>query len=210
LPIFFMEVELADQSVLFPLVDVRATRRKNLTCTLEGRGWQELPPVIIRSRFPINFFIRYRGGGEQAAALVFPRPIVCGSVDQPDPGGHRGIEQTWLKGQDGDISRISDYRGGEPLKMIHWKLSARHDKLKVKELSAATDTPVILDLAYLPGTDLEQRLRCATYLVSRFLRSGRPVGLRFSHQEFAAGLGRSHKLQLLKALALYGQHQETA
>ena len=60
-----------------------------------------------------------------------------------------------MKGQEGDVSHISDYRGGEPLKLIHWKLSARHDRLKVKELSAASHTPVTIDLDAIPGAGLD-------------------------------------------------------
>jgi uncharacterized protein (DUF58 family) len=109
-----------------------------------------------------------------------------------------------MKGQEGDISHIGDYRGGEPLKLIHWKLSARHDRLKVKELSAASHTPVTIDLDAIPATGLEQKLSCCTYLVTRLLRSGRPTGLKSATMEIAPDSTRQHKLKLLKVLATYG------
>ena len=109
-----------------------------------------------------------------------------------------------MKGQEGDISHISDYRGGEPLKMIHWKLSARHDRLKVKELSASTHTPVTIDLDAIPATDIEQRLCFGAHLITRLLRSGRPVGLKLGSMEISPDNSRQHKLMLLKVLALYG------
>jgi uncharacterized protein (DUF58 family) len=205
LPIFLMEVALGEATVLFPLVDPGRTQRKNLEMTFRGRGRQPLPQILVRSRFPINFFIRQKSLPPDRALTIFPRPRPCADVAYPDPGGERGSHQAWSRGQDGDISRISNYQGGEPLKLIHWKLSARHDSLKVKELSAATRAPVVLDLAQLPGGSLEQRIGAAAYLAIRMLRAGRPVGLRTGLTEIPAATGRRHKLQILEMLADYGQ-----
>jgi uncharacterized protein (DUF58 family) len=122
----------------------------------------------------------------------------------PDPGGTRGANFNWQKGQEGDISRIGDYLGGEPLKLIHWKLSARHDRLKVKELSSTSQTPVTIDLDTIPASGVEQRLSYGVYLINDLLRRGRPVGLKIGAMEIQPEHSRQHKLLLLKVLALYG------
>jgi uncharacterized protein (DUF58 family) len=62
----------------------------------------------------------------------------------------------------------------------------------------------------LPGSGLEQRLRHASYLVTRWLRNGWLVGLRAGTLELPPGAGQQHKLILLQALAHYGQDQKTA
>jgi uncharacterized protein (DUF58 family) len=209
LPIFLMEIIVAERTVFFPLVDTLQGRHKSLEITLSGRGRRQLPAVVVRSRFPVNFFIRSQGLLIDQDVTVFPAPQPCPDLRQVDPGGGQGNQQNWQKGYEGDINRIRDYQGGEPLKAIHWKLSARHDRLKVKELSAATRKPVVLDLAELPGPGLEQRLRHASYLVTRWLRDGWPVGLKAGSLELAPGVGQRQKLLLLQALALYGQDQKT-
>ena len=210
LPIFLMEIMVADRAIFFPLVDPKQARQKSVEITLAGRGRRQLPPVAIRSRFPVNFFIRSQGLHIDQEVTVFPAPLPCSDLCQLDPGGGQGAQQNWQRGYEGDINRISDYQGGEPLKAIHWKLSARHDRLKVKELSAATRKPVVLNLAELPGSGLEQRLRHASYLVTRWLRNGWLVGLRAGTLELPPGAGQQHKLILLQALAHYGQDQKTA
>jgi uncharacterized protein (DUF58 family) len=204
MPIFLMEVVMEEQVVLFPLVDPGQSRSKSMEAVLNGRGLQKLGSATIRSRFPINFFVRSMTIPIDREVTVFPRPLPCADIRKPDPGGMRGARAHWLKGQEGDVSHISDYRGGEPLKLIHWKLSARHDRLKVKELSASSHTPVTIDLEAIPATDLEQRLSFGTHLVSRLLRSGRPVGLKVGSMEISPDNSRQHKLMLLKVLALYG------
>jgi len=210
LPVCLLEVLLDGESVLFPLVEPGARRRKSLPATLHGRGWQTLPLAQVRSRFPINFFIRRLTLAIADPVLVFPAPRPCVEGAQPDPAGGHGATPNWQRGVEGEVSRIGEYRGGEPLKLIHWKLSARHDQLKVKELSAPSHAPVILDLAALPGIVLEERLRCASWLIGRFLRAGRPVGLRTGTSEIAPACGRAQKLRLLKVLALYGRDQDPA
>jgi uncharacterized protein (DUF58 family) len=139
---------------------------------------------------------------------VFPAPLPCPDLLRIDPGGGLGLQQNGQRGYEGDINRISDYQGGEPLKSIHWKLTARHDSLKVKELSAVTRKPIVLELADVPGSILEVRLRHASYLVARWLREGWPVGLKASALDLPPGVGHRHKLLLLQALADYGQDQK--
>jgi uncharacterized protein (DUF58 family) len=210
LPVCLLEVWLGGESALFPLVEPGSRQRKTLPATLQGRGWQTLPAVQVRSRFPINFFIRRMSLAIAEPVLVFPSPRPCAEGGRPDPSGGHGAAQSWQRGVEGEVSRIGEYRGGEPLKLIHWKLSARHDQLKVKELSAPMHEPVTLDLATLPGAVLEDRLRCASWLIGRILRTGRPVGLRAGAVEVAPAGGRAHKLRLLKVLALHGLDQSAA
>jgi uncharacterized protein (DUF58 family) len=210
LPACLLEVMLGGESVLFPLVEPGARQRKPMPVSLHQRGWQTLPLIQVRSRFPINFFIRRMTLAVAEPVLVFPTPLRCAEGAQPDPAGGQGATQSWQRGVEGEVSRIGEYRGGEPLKLIHWKLSARHDQLKVKELSAPLRAPVILDLATLPGAGIEERLRCASWLIGRLLRAGRPVGLRTGACAIAPACGRAHKLRLLKVLALHGRDQDSA
>ena len=209
MPIFLMEIVVAERKTFFPVVDPQQGMQKSVDISLCGRGRRQLPVVGVRSRFPVNFFIRSKGLIINQNVTVFPAPQPCSDPRQVDPGKGRGTQQNWQKGYEGDINRIRDYQGAEPLKSIHWKLSARHDRLKVKELSAVTRKPVVLDLAELPGLGIEQRLRYASYLVTRWLRDGWPVGLKAGNLELSPGTGQRHKLLLLQALADYGQDQKT-
>lgn len=210
LPIFLMEIVIADRTIFFPLVDTQQELLKGMELTLYGRGFRPLPALTVRSRFPVNFFIRSKVLTINQEVTVFPAPEPCSDLYQIDSGGGSGTQQLLQKGGEGDINRIRDYQGGEPLKSIHWKLSARHDRLKVKELSAEGRKPVILNLDELSGSNVEQRLRYASYLVTRWLRDDWPVGLKAGSLELSPGVGQRHKLLLLQALAYYGQDQKTS
>lgn len=210
LPVFLMEVELGEQRVLFPVVAPQSRLHRPLPALFVGRGTHDPPQLRLRSRFPINFFIREQRLATRQAILAFPRPLATVLPPQADPGGSRGARQSTARGESGDISRIRDYRGGEPLRQIHWKLTARHDQLKVKELSAATRAPLLLDVEHLPGAGLEERLGRAAWLVIRLLRAGRPVGLQAGAMEITPDSGPQQRRLLLTALACYGQNSHTA
>ena len=203
---FLLEIVFQDQcSSDIPILMRNTAEKISLPVTFSGRGEHDTHVVTIRSNFPINFFIRSRTIRFQQPITVFPRPVPCHSA-LTDHSGRTGQQHlSTSKGFDGDITRIADYQGGEPLKMIHWKLSARHDSLKVKELSSLSSEPVEIDLHKLPGDSLEAQLCCASFLINKCSQANRPVGLKLGETEYPAATGRPHKYHLLTELARYGQ-----
>ncbi len=205
LPAFLIQASLLEQSTSFPIIDRCGTDSAAVLITFRGRGRHRLEPVQVSSIFPINFFVRSRLAATDGQVTVFPAPRPLHATSGADRPAARGAASAPARGNEGEVSRISDYRGGEPLKLIHWKLSARHDQLKVKELSATTHEPLIIELDKLPGAGLEQRLGCAVHLVRETLRQERPVGLRLGRKLINPATGRNQRLKLLTELALYGQ-----
>ena len=159
----------------------------------------------VSSPFPVNFFVRGRRGELDEAAVVFPAPRPEATASAAEPERESGQVRILRRGYEGEVEKIGDYSGVEPLKMIHWRLSARHDQFKVKEMSGMGAMPVVLDVEQLPGSTLEQRLSTAAFLVNTLMRNNRPVGLKKGNEVIAPALSRPHRLRLLKELALYGQ-----
>ena len=103
----------------------------------------------------------------------------------------------------GELERIYPYSGSEPLRMIHWKHSARSHDFLVKGFGRSVVAPLVIDLDALPGQGVEERLSRAAWLVQRWVRE-RPVGLMLGGRVLPAGMGKQHGLKLLKELAVYG------
>jgi uncharacterized protein (DUF58 family) len=203
---FLLEIVFQDHcSNDIPLLVLGETSKVTFPVTFRGRGEHIDHLVTIRSNFPINFFIRSRTIQLHQPILVFPRPFPCRSAlsEYSDKAGQ--MNESTQKGYEGDVTRIGDYQGGEPLKMIHWKLSARHDSLKIKELSSTVAEPVEIDLHTLPGKSMESQICCASFLINEFSRTNRPVGLKLGKTLHPAATGRQHKYHLLSELARYGQ-----
>jgi uncharacterized protein (DUF58 family) len=205
LPSFLITATVSGSTVSFILLDPGQPATGSLLLAFQGRGMHGVPGAVISSPFPVSFFVRFTAVHVQGSFPVFPAPHPC-AVPQPDGKQDAGSANfSSAKGYDGELAKISDYRGGESLKLIHWRLSAKHEVFKVKEMTATAIDPVVLEVDLIPGRDLEQRLSYCTFLVNRLLKGGRPVGLKLGGRIIAPASTRVHRLKLLGELAVYGK-----
>jgi uncharacterized protein (DUF58 family) len=205
LPSFLITVRVADNPTSFVLLDPGKPQTGSLLLAFDGRGLHSVQQAVISSPFPVNFFVRFTVSPVPGSFTVFPAPRPFAGRF---PGGKPDAGQastSSAKGYEGDLAKISDYRGGESLKLIHWRLSAKHEVFKVKELTATADEPVVLELDLVPGRTLEERLSYCTYLINRLVKGGRPVGLKLGEHVMSPASTRAHRLKLLGELAVYGQ-----
>lgn len=203
LPALLLFAELDDAVVLLPYLPARGTGSVTLPYRPPSRGHNRIERLRLSSPFPVAFFVRRHTFVLDGDIIAFPAPrplpyLLSAAGREVRRPGRSSAE----RGQQGVVAGIYDYTGSEPLKRIHWRLSARHDSLKVKELESDASEPVIIVPEELPGANLEERLGGAAWLIDRTLRQGRPVGLRLGRTLLAPGSGRDHKLKLLRALAL--------
>lgn len=209
LPACLLQLEFEDGQAGCPLLARGSWLSLPLAVTFRGRGVRRLQSIRVSSTFPINFFVRSVAVPVVREALVYPCPR---PVSLPSASTLCSVQggQSTDKGYEGDLTRINDYRGGEPLKLIHWKISARQDQLKVKELSSLAAPPLIIDPLQISGNNLEERLGGACWLVKTFCRSGRRVGLQLDKGSIPPACGRQHQQRLLGALARYGLDTHSA
>lgn len=203
---FFLRVVLGGKELTWYLLERNGSESNSLSLVFNGRGRKELGTAMVRSPFPINFFVRSVTLEIQEHFIVFPAPWPCAVLAAPTGSRARGWTSTRFKGYEGEVEKIVEYTGSEPLKMIHWRLSARHHNLKVKEMTAVADEPLLINVNLLPGKTFEENLSCAVYLVNRNFRAGRPVGLVIGETSIKPDNTRLHKLKLLTELALHGTH----
>ena len=205
LPSFLLRLNICGKSTDFTFINRRGTETDSLILSFPERGMQTIALAEICSPFPVNFFVRCNRLHLDRHCVIFPAPIFCPAAAAADKAGKVGAAPMSSKGYEGDVVKIVDYSGGEPLKMIHWRLSAKHEILKVKEMAGTAAEPVILDPQLLPGTTLEARLACGAFLVNRLIRANRPVGLKLREGIIAPAASRGHRLRLLTELAVYGK-----
>lgn len=125
----------------------RATWRARTVCKQRGRF--QLGPVTATSGDPFGMFRRRIILTEQRDLLVLPRvlPIsnfvlFTGGLPGRGRSSRRALQTTT------NATTIREYMTGDALNRIHWRSSARLDKLMVKEfdLDPAMDAWIFLDL----------------------------------------------------------------
>jgi uncharacterized protein (DUF58 family) len=204
-PSFLLHSTVFGNNVTTYLLRGEVEETNSFVHTFTERGKHTFPRGVIRSPFPVNFFVRYRKISPGGDFPVFPAPLRCTGIADMESHVKRGDASAAIKGIDGEFSRIADYTGKEPMKLIHWRLSAKFDELKVRELSATAGEPVIIDIDTLPGINLEEKLSMACFLINRLMGQNRPVGMKLGETAIGPALSRRHRLHLLTELALYGK-----
>ncbi len=202
LPAFLIRVNLGNSPPLFAHVAPALGAEVPLTLVWPDRGQQQIDNLWLSSCFPINFFVRSLKVPVAQQLIVFPAPLPATPPQAGDHNRQRHQQATTIRGDSGDLRSIQDYQGGEPLKAIHWKLSARHDRFKVKQHEGLGSQPLLIDLSQ-PGPNIERRLSQATGLIVEQLRLQRPVGLKLANRHIPPQVGFGQRQRLLTELALY-------
>lgn len=205
-PSFLIQLASADsQTSVVPFIGKQQTLESSVTFTFPVRGRCRLQSVRISSAFPVNFFTRFWTFDLEQEVVVFPRLMAIPGYADSTAGMQGAGSSHTQRGVDGELEKIAPYSGREPLKSIHWKLSARGEDLLVKEFGRQGVPPLMIRLDELPGKDCEERLSQAAWLIKRW-GGERPVGLVCGDVSLAAGVGKQHEYLLLTELALYGLH----
>ncbi len=211
LPSFLIRVQAGDGSALFPYVPAGASEEKYIPLVAGQRGRRSLDVVTVSSAFPFSFFIRFRRIAALFEYIVFPEPKKCDFADFIERERRaRGEASSDRAGYEGDLLSVRNYAQGDPMKYIHWKASAKSKELKTKELTSLSQQPVVIDFEKTGIRNREERISCITYLLLRLFRRNIPAGLRIRGLVFAPGTSASHKIAMIRELALYGEeHAET-
>lgn len=106
----------------------------------QRRGVYRWQTVQLRTAAPLGLFWCSRRQDVPATAIVYPTvlPLTnCPLVDemgQEDSAQHYSQSRRFEAATEGLTRSLRPYRTGDPLRMIHWRTSARYSELRVREL----------------------------------------------------------------------------
>jgi uncharacterized protein (DUF58 family) len=152
------------------------------------RGPMATAALSLSTAYPFGFARKSRLWDEPARFLALP-PVA--SVQLPWQGApHRqGALASPQAGQGDQFRGLRDARGGDSLRDMHWKVSARRDRLIAREWEAEASRRAVVRFAHLtPNHDPDPRRldqACATVagLCAALLRDGLAVGLQTAQGE---------------------------
>ncbi len=117
----------------------------------------------------LGLFTIPRPAPQPAQLLVLPVPVDPGPLDLPQGQGSRPGDQAARPKGPGEDYELRDYRPGDPMRRVHWKLSAKRDELIVRE-PWETDAPLpLLTFDRLGGPDAVDRVLDRVLGLSRAL-----------------------------------------
>ncbi|ADC89562.1 protein of unknown function DUF58 [Thermocrinis albus DSM 14484] len=197
-PSFLIKVSAQNSTALLPIVKGKAYAK--ILLTFPERGYYHHLELTLSSSFPAGLFERYTVYRVELDLIVFPLPIPTRFPMVLDKSSNKkGQKLSKREGFD-EVVGVREYMN-DPLKLIHWKISAKQGKLYVKRMYDEVDEPVFLSLDMVEG-DLEEKVSRLAYLVDKLTTEGVPVGLLLRDRVIEPGVGTQHRRKLLTALAL--------
>ena len=181
------------------LID-ESSRRVKLFVPAKVRGRYRPGRLVVQSYFPLGLLRCWSWLDLQVEVLVYPKPL----AGAPLPLGSGHSAEGDLRDAQGaeDFHGFKHYEAGMPLRHIAWKQYARGQGLYSKEYVSFREQSLWLDWSALVG-GRELRLSQLCYWVLRLAATTQPYGLRLPGVALSPASGLEHKLQVLRALALY-------
>ena len=198
----------------------RQERSWLIRAPLTRRGHFRIDPLAIRTGDPFGFFEASAAVGQGVSIVVYPRlepvpawKLPAANIEGSHAAPERTLQTTPL------ATSVRPYAPGDSMNRIHWKSTARHGEIQVKEfdLEQTADAWIILDLQRAIQTGrgdestTEAAIRAAAAIADKALIENRAVGMTVNARRPAylppdRG-GRQHLkiMQLLAALEPDGE-----
>lgn len=142
LQIYDSPPEKLGTSTFHSIADIPSQSTHTWTYTLspQQRGVYRWHNVQLRSAAPLGLFWCRRSRPVKAKAIVYPQILPLQHCPLLDHSGHdqdrqRQAQQIGPHNNNEGVTRsIRPYRWGDPLRLVHWRTSARHNELRTREL----------------------------------------------------------------------------
>lgn len=112
------------------------------------RGVYAIGPLVVEQRDAFGMIARVAAIGEQDRLVVIPTVdrLPSGGPAPADGEGTARLIQRKVSGNDDDLT-TREYRAGDALRRVHWRASARHGELMVRqeEHRSRPDARIVVD-----------------------------------------------------------------
>jgi uncharacterized protein (DUF58 family) len=195
---------MAADGISFPLIAGRSEVTGSLPVIFRKRGIYRYGDFLIESGYPFVFFTKKVFTSVKGEIIVYPEIKDIDSFSPPYP--REGHEQALSKiGEGEEFSMFREFRYGDDSRRIHWKASAKTNKLLVMEYSTEElkKMTVILDnLMFRDENVFEKTVSFAASLSDRYLKDGYFVRLLTCSKVVPFGNSTEHLYKILDILAV--------
>lgn len=120
----------------FPQIRAGETRKVRYSGVLTRRGLRRLETLTVSTRFPLGFYRSSERFDAPAEVLVLPKIGIL--TDAWDAfAGDSARDATVATGRSSRIPdetlTVRDWRSGDPKKAIHWRATAKRDRLQTRD-----------------------------------------------------------------------------
>lgn len=191
----------------------RAERSWLVRLQLTRRGHFRIEPLLIRTGDPFGFFEASASVGHGVTVVVYPRierlplwRLPSANIEGAHSAPERTMQTTPL------ATSVRPWAPGDSFNRIHWKSTARHGEIEVKEfdLEQTADVWIVLDLQRSvqigrgEESTTEVAVRAAASIADRSILENRAVGVTINGHRttiLPADRGGRQHLKIMQLLA---------
>ena len=176
--------------------------RSSLYIRAEHRGWFSPGRLRIETIFPFGICRAWSLVDLDLRCMVYPKPVPCDLdwlTSQQQNSGHTNI----TRGSD-DFHALCEYREGDSLRHVAWKIAARGRGMYTKEYASNVDDKIWLKWDMFPDLGIEQIMSRLCYCVLQLDAVGLDYGLELPGVKIEPAKGSVHYNKIMETLALYG------
>jgi uncharacterized protein (DUF58 family) len=168
------------------------------------RGEAHTAWVELRSAAPFGVVERRRRLPADVTTLVLPRVVPLGALPFIDLASSReaAADTEARRGQGPEYLGVREFRPGDPIRQVHWRLTARHGELVVRDLEEHRVPRLAIWIDTGGGDDaLDEACSAAASIVSSASTTGVGVRLAAATADGPAVVSRASSLVLHRWLA---------
>src|SRR3954471_3624693 len=171
------------------------------------RGEARTAVVELRSAAPFGVAERRRRLPADATTLVLPRIVPLGALPFVDLASSReaATETDPRRGQGPEYLGVREFRPGDPIRQVHWRLSARHGELVVRDLEEHRVPRLAVWIDTHDDAVLDEACSVAASIVSSASATGVGIRLAAAAADGPAVVSRASALALHRWLARLGE-----
>jgi uncharacterized protein (DUF58 family) len=195
--------------VFIPLVIKGHHNNRQYEMVFPERGWFQWEGVEIITRFPFGFWERSRYQSLNAQVLVYPRLFDHWPEAKAMLAGEGELTGKKI-GMGDDLLTFRDFLPGDSIRRIHWKNSAKNDRLTVAVYNQSENAQVIISLQTeyskspepINASHFEEAISWAATATCILLERGVAVGYIDERMRIPPSIGEGHRHQILSHMAL--------
>lgn len=187
----------------------RGREESSLRDVFGHRGPRRAGPWRVEVLLPLGFFLKSKEIPGPGEILVYPE-ILPGALRRREAEGmSRGVTRWTGRGREGEVFQLRDFDEADDARQIHWKQSARQDRLIAVDRRRPRNRPLVLRLDPL-AVDPEDEAACrrfegqisaCTAEILRKLNMGEAIALQLGDRMLGPVAERASAYILLEALA---------
>jgi uncharacterized protein (DUF58 family) len=167
------------------------------------RGLYRPGRLRVETVYPLGLLVAWSSVALEMAVPIYPKPIAGELLASAGGSDNDGDIPSSQAGAD-EFEGFRRYRPGDSLSQVYWQALAKGQPMQAKQYRAFTDSKHWLEWQQTSG-DVELRLSVLCNWTLQLASSGQVYGLSLPHCRIEPGQGQEHLVQVLTALALFGE-----